>query len=96
MKRTASQRSASLSSHEDDDLYSKADVEAQGRKYVNMPKKALHRMHAHINPFNPLNMDHPLNPDYCDWAAHYPQHYGSDQLPIVVNTKKYPVPGQYK
>lgn len=96
MKRTVSQRSASVSSVDSDSLPTKQDVEKDGRKYVNMPKKGLHRMHAHINPFNPLNMEHPKNPDFCDWAKHYPQHYDQSEIPIVVNTKKYPVPGAYK
>jgi tRNA (guanine-N7-)-methyltransferase len=29
-------------------------------------------MHAHINPFNPLNFDYPANLDYVDWSVHYP------------------------
>jgi len=62
-----------------------------------MPKKGLHRTHAHINPFNPLHIAHPKNPSYVDWSIHYPSAYG---LPnpgeIVVNTKNYPVPNDYK
>ena len=54
-------------------------------------------MHAHINPFNPLHIAHPLNTTYVDWAEHYPHYYGhNDTTKIVVNTKKWPVKGEYK
>ena len=59
-----------------------------------MPKKNNHRMHAHINPFAPLYMPTPRNPDFADWAAHYPAYYGStdnNKGRIVVNTKQYPL-----
>jgi len=72
-------------------------VEKSGRKYVNMPKKGLYRMHAHINPFNPLHIAHPLNTTYVDWAEHYPALYGhKDTSRVVVNTKKHVVKGDYK
>lgn len=57
------------------DLFSKANVEAEGRIYVNTPKKTKYRMHAHINPFNPLNYDFPSTPDHVDWSIHYPSYY---------------------
>jgi len=63
-----------------------------------MPRKTNHRMHAHINPFNPLNFDHPINTRFVDWSVHYPLFYGikdNNKNKIVVNTKKNPMPGSY-
>lgn len=81
----------------DEHLYfSKEEVEKQGRKYVNMPKKGHHRMHAHINPFNPLHIAHPRNTTYVDWSEHYPKYYGKANDTIVINTKKYPTKNDYK
>ena len=71
-------------------------MEKKGLKYVNMPKKSLHRMHAHINPFNPLSIPFPINTDYVDWSLHYPSFYGEKTNTIVVNTNKYKVPESYK
>jgi len=71
MKRTFSQANkANDSSSEDDGLifFSKDEVEKQGRAYVKMPKKTNHRMHAHINPFNPLSIAFPINASYVDWS----------------------------
>ena len=100
MKRTHEQANSQSESEDDIDehlYFTKDDVEKTGRKYVNMPKKGLYRMHAHINPFNPLTIAHPLNTTYVDWAEHYPHFYGfKDQQTIVVNTKKHPVKGDYK
>jgi len=84
MKRTVQQRKSieraesedSNESHEEEDVFTKQLVEAEGRTYVNKPRKALHRMHAHINPFNPLSFDFPKDSNYVDWSVHYPQHYG--------------------
>lgn len=59
-----------------------------------MPKKNEHRMHAHINPFNPLNMPTPLNYTFADWSLHYPSIYGlpnNNDNRIVVNTKLHSV-----
>lgn len=53
-------------------------------------------MHAHINPFNPLSIAFPLNTTYVDWSLHYPALYKVDNQVVVVNTKKYPVKGDYK
>ena len=67
---------------------------AQPVKRVNMPKKSEHRMHAHINPFTPLHMPTPRNPNFADWSLHYPSFYGNSDNNanrIVVNTKQYPV-----
>lgn len=61
-----------------------------------MPKKSLHRMHAHINPFNPLSIPYPINTDYVDWSLHYPHYYGIKTDQVVVNTNKYKVPDGYK
>lgn len=61
-----------------------------------MPRKSLHRMHAHVNPFNPLSCAHPKNPTYVDWSLHFPSFYGKENPgEIVVNTKKYPVKDDY-
>ena len=85
MKRTFSQRvqdeganhdNNNSDSEEDFIHFSKEEVEAKGIKYVNMTKKSLHRMHAHINPFNPLSIPYPINTDYVDWSLHYPHFYG--------------------
>lgn len=61
---------------------------------VNMPKKAKHRMRAHINPMNEIHIPVPKNPDYSNWKLHYPSFFGiennnNDQ--IVVNTGKFPI-----
>ena len=61
-----------------------------------MPKKAQHRMHAHINPFNPLSIAFPLNTNFVDWSTHYPALYGLPTTKIIVNTKKYPEVSEYK
>ena len=61
-----------------------------------MPKKSLHRMHAHINPFNPLSIPFPINTDYVDWSMHYPHFYGIKTDQVVVNTNKYKVLEGYK
>jgi hypothetical protein len=107
MKRTYSQRvnkekdeASSNQSDEDDDFiyFSKEEVEKSGRTYVNMPKKSLHRMHAHINPFNPLSIPFPKNTDYVDWSLQYPAFYGNktnNNNTIVVNTNKYKVHDSY-
>lgn len=83
MKRTFSERvkdepASNHNSDSDDDFiyFSKDEVEKSGIKYVNMPKKGLHRMHAHINPFNPLSIPFPINTDYVDWSLHYPSFFG--------------------
>lgn len=63
-------------------------------KRVNMPKKNNHRMHAHINPFNTLNMPTPQNTRFTDWSLHYPSFYGSkdnNKDRVVVNTRLHPV-----
>ncbi len=60
-----------------------------------MPHKSDYRMHAHINPFQDLNIPYPLNPSYVDWSLHYPIKPYTDVLPIVVNTNKYPEPTNY-
>jgi hypothetical protein len=76
MKRSHQEANKEPESEEDDLIYfSKEEVEKQGRKYVKMPKKGQHRMHAHINPFNPLHIAHPLNTSFVDWAQHYPAYY---------------------
>jgi tRNA (guanine-N7-)-methyltransferase len=103
MKRTFNQRQDASDSSDDEEkqlqhiYFSKEEVAKQGFTYINMPKKSLHRTHAHINPFNPLSIAHPKNPSFVDWSQHYPVAYG---LPnpgkVVVNTKKYPVEGNYK
>ena len=46
------------------------------KRRVNMPKKNEHRMHAHINPFQNMNMPFPMNPRYADWSLHYPSFFG--------------------
>lgn len=59
-----------------------------------MPKKNNHRMHAHINPFTPLNMPTPQDTSYVDWSLHYPSYYGStdnNQNRVVVNTRLHPI-----
>jgi hypothetical protein len=61
-----------------------------------MPKKGLYRMHAHINPFNPLSIPFPLNTTYVDWAQHYPALYNKPNNTIAVNTKKHPITNNYK
>jgi len=64
------------------------------QKRVNMPKKNKHRMHAHINPFNPLSIPHPRNTRFTDWSLHYPSFYGmsnNNDDKIVVNTSLYEV-----
>jgi hypothetical protein len=102
MKRTFTERvkdevASNHSDSEDDFIhFSKEEVEKKGLKYVNMPKKSLHRMHAHINPFNPLSIPFPVNTDYVDWSLHYPSFYGQKENKIVVNTNKYQVAGAYK
>lgn len=81
------------------DVFTKEQVEAEGRMYVKTPKKTQYRMHAHINPFNPLSFDFPATPDHVDWSIHYPMHYGipnNNDNKVVVNTKKHPIPGAYK
>ena len=92
------EESESNQSDSEDDFihFSKEEVEKRGLKYVNMPKKSLHRMHAHINPFNPLSIPFPLNTDYVDWSLHYPNFYGLSSNDVVVNTNKYKVPDSYK
>lgn len=63
-------------------------------KRVNMPKKNQHRMHAHINPFQTLNMPYPHNIKYVDWSIHYPSHFGipnNNDNKIVVNTNLHPI-----
>ena len=52
-------------------------AQQEPQKRVNMPKKNNHRMHAHINPFTPLNMPTPMNTSYANWSEHYPSYYGS-------------------
>jgi len=77
--------------------FNKEAILKEGREYVAMPKKGLHRMHAHINPFNPLSIAHPSDPTYVDWSLHYPSFYGlKNPGDIYVNTKKYEVKGDYK
>ena len=59
-----------------------------------MPKKNKHRTHAHVNPFNPLSMPTPQDPDHVDWSIHYPTKFGvanNNDNKIVVNTKLYPI-----
>lgn len=83
-------------SEEDDFIhFTKEEIEKQGRTYVKMPKKGAHRMHAHINPFNPLHIAHPINTTYVDWAEHYPHYYGQPNDSIVINTNKYPTKNAY-
>jgi hypothetical protein len=80
MKRTHQEANQKSDTEEEEDIdehlyFSKDQVEKAGRKYVNMPKKGLYRMHAHINPFNPLHIAHPLNTTFVEWAEHYPAFY---------------------
>jgi hypothetical protein len=104
MKRTYQDRKAKepeseeVDESEDDAFiyFSKEEIEKSGRIYVNMPKKGLYRMHAHINPFNPLSIPFPLNTTYVDWALHYPAFYGKPNNTIAVNTKKHPITNNYK
>ena len=59
---------------------------------VNMPKKAKHRMRAHINPMNEISIQVPKNPDYSQWHLHFPSFFGienNNDDKIVVNTGKY-------
>ena len=61
---------------------------------VNMPKKAKHRMRAHINPMNEINIPVPKNPNYANWQLHYPSFFGSQDNNadrISVNTGKFPI-----
>lgn len=101
MKRTVAQRQdldSDESFEESADIFTKEQVEAEGRTYIKMPRKTNFRMHAHINPFNPLNCDHPINSRFVDWSVHYPLFYGindNNKNKIVVNTKKNPMPGSY-
>jgi hypothetical protein len=62
----------SIESQDEEEVFTKEMVEAEGRTYVNKPQKKLHRMHAHINPFNPLSFDFPKDSNYVDWSVHYP------------------------
>lgn len=99
MKRTVSQRQdvdSDDSFETSFEFVTKEQVEAEGRTYVRMPKKAHFRMHAHINPFSSLKFDFPKNLKYVDWSVHYPKIYGIESNIIVTNTLKNPVPGQYK
>lgn len=85
MKRTFTERVKNNITSNDSDsgddrdefiYFERKDVENKGLKYVNMPKKGHYRMHAHINPFNPLSIPFPINTDYVDWSLHYPSFYG--------------------
>ena len=104
MKRTYSEREAQEHASDQEEAsaeaflhFSREEIEKSGRKYVNLPKKSLHRMHAHINPFNPLYEKHPLNHRFVDWSQHYPHAFGlkPDETQIVCNTKKYPIKNAY-
>mmetsp|Transcript_27489 Transcript_27489/g.19864 ORF Transcript_27489/g.19864 Transcript_27489/m.19864 type:complete len:235 (+) Transcript_27489:148-852(+) len=70
------------------------DAELDGVKRIKMPKKNKHRMHAHINPFNTLNIPVPKDPSFVDWSIHYPTVFGitkNNNNKMVVNTGKYPI-----
>ena len=59
-----------------------------------MPKKAKHRMRAHINPMNEISIAVPKNPAYAQWHLHYPSFFGisnNNNDRIVVNTGKHPI-----
>ena len=61
---------------------------------VSMPKKNKHRMRAHINPFNELNMPHPKNPEFAQWHLHFPSFFGmveNNKDHMVVNTRKFQI-----
>lgn len=103
MKRQASVSSnSSQGSDEGDNAFTKEKVEAAGRTYMVTPKKTMYRMHAHINPFNPLSMSYPRSPDFVDWSLSYPSQFNLPDRPknngdkIMINTKKHPVEGDYK
>jgi len=59
---------------------------------VNMPKKAKHRMRAHINPMNEIKIGLPKNPNYAQWHLHFPKFFNisnNNDDKIAVNTGKY-------
>ena len=58
-----------------------------------MPKKADHRMRAHINPLNSTEFPFPLNTNYVNWSLHYPLFFEGSQEEnekIFANTNEYP------
>ncbi len=61
---------------ESDDGSASVEVDEQGIKRAKMPKKAKHRMRAHINPLGDMNFPVPKNPSYVDWSIHFPLHSG--------------------
>ena len=83
-----------MEQEEDNHSEPKDNSEEAPLKYVNMPKKNKHRMHAHINPFNSLTFACPRNPRFADWSIHYPSYYNipnNNGNKIFVNTGKYQV-----
>ena len=94
MKRLAHEAGITQPPIDSDEESKQPAASIEPSKRVNMPKKSQHRMHAHINPFAPLNMPTPKNPRFVDWALHYPSYYGSkdnNKNRIVVNSKTYPI-----
>lgn len=70
------------------------DTMGRERKYVNMPKKTLYRMRAHVNPLNEFKHPIPQSPEWVDWSKHYPAFFGildNNDDKWVCNTPKYPL-----
>jgi tRNA (guanine-N7-)-methyltransferase len=58
------------------DSHSSSSDEERPEKRAKMPKKAEHRMRAHINPLNDTPFPYPLCPKFVDWSLHFPVAYG--------------------
>lgn len=58
-----------------------------------LPKKGLHRMRAHVNPFSRNDLPFPPHHSYADWQSHFPLLFGGssdENLRVYCNTNKYP------